>query len=50
MSVDLPAPFSPTSPCTSPRLTDEVDVVQRNDAGKALADAAHREDRLRSRY
>ena len=37
MRVDLPAPFSPTRPWTSPGMTAEIDILQRDDAGKALA-------------
>ena len=37
--VDLPAPFSPTRPITSPGATARLDVVERHDAGIGLADA-----------
>ena len=37
ISVDLPAPFSPISACTSPALDTEIDVVERADAGIGLA-------------
>ena len=43
ISVDLPAPFSPSTACTSPRRDVEVDVGQRRDGAEALADAAQRE-------
>ena len=45
ISVDLPAPFSPSSACTSPLPQVEVDVVVRDDAGEPLRDAPHLEDR-----
>ncbi len=41
MSVDLPAPFSPSRACTSPRAQVEVDLVVGDDAGEALDDAPH---------
>ena len=44
ISVDLPAPFSPSSACTSPLAQVEVDVVVREDAREALRDAAQLED------
>ena len=37
ISVDLPAPFSPTRPITSPRRDGEVDAVERHHAGIGLA-------------
>ena len=40
ISVDLPAPFSPSRQCTSPRRTSEVDAVVGDDAGEGLGDAA----------
>ena len=46
ISVDLPAPFSPSSACTSPRADVEVDVVVGDDARELLADPAHLEDEL----
>ena len=39
ISVDLPAPFSPSRQCTSPRAEVEADVVVRDDAGERLRDA-----------
>ena len=39
-SVDLPAPFVPMSPMTSPGIGVEVDVVDRDDAAES-----HRERR-----
>ena len=39
MVVDLPDPFSPTSPRTSPGLQREADLVQHLDAEEALAQA-----------
>ena len=44
ISVDLPAPFSPSSAWTSPLAELEVDVVVRDDAGEHLRDPAHLED------
>ena len=44
ISVDLPAPFSPTRAWISPASHGEVDVAQRLHAGEALADAAHFQD------
>ena len=40
ISVDLPAPFSPTRACTVPRADRDVDVVVGDHAGEALADPA----------
>ena len=40
ISVDLPAPLSPTSATTSPAIDVEVDVRQRLDGAEALRDAA----------
>ena len=40
-SVLLPAPFSPSSACTSPDGRLEVDAVVRDDAREALGDPAH---------
>ena len=48
-SVDLPAPFSPSSTCTSPALQLERHVVERHDAGNAcrcLASAEPASSRL----
>ena len=39
ISVDLPAPFSPIRPTTSPRPDLDRHVLQRMDAGEALVDA-----------
>ena len=39
ISVDLPAPFSPSRQCTSPGADREVDVVVRDDARERLRDA-----------
>ena len=36
-SVVFPAPFSPSSACTSPGERIEVDPVVRDDAGEPLA-------------
>ena len=44
ISVDLPAPFSPSSAWTSPLAELEVDGVVRDDARERLGDAAHLED------
>ena len=38
MSVDLPAPLSPTRPTTSPAADLEIDAVQHVDGAEALAD------------
>ena len=40
ISVDLPAPFSPSSACTSPAAEVEIDAVERERAGEALGEAA----------
>ena len=40
MSVDLPAPFSPTSAWTSPRAQVERHAVERAQAGEGLADVS----------
>ena len=40
ISVLLPAPFSPTSACTSPRTRGEGGAVQRPDAAERLAKAS----------
>ena len=45
-SVDLPAPFSPSSAWISPGADLEIDVVERLHAGKALADPGHAQERL----
>ena len=37
ISVDLPAPFSPIRPITSPRRHGQADAVERHDAGIGLA-------------
>ncbi len=44
ISVDLPAPFSPSSAWTSPSRRSKLDVVVRDDAREALRDVAHLED------
>ena len=41
ISVLLPAPFSPTSACTSPACDRQVDAAQRQRGAEALAHAAH---------
>ena len=40
MMVLLPAPFSPSSACTSPAPQIEIDAVQHFDAAEALAHPA----------
>ena len=45
ISVDLPAPLSPTSAMTSPGVDVEVDLVQHLHGAEALADAAQLEER-----
>ena len=47
ISVDLPAPFSPTSPIDLAGLHGEAHVVERDDAGIELADPDQLEERLR---
>ena len=49
ISVDLPAPFSPTSPSTSPGAIDERHVVQRAHARERLADRSQLDHRSRAR-
>ena len=50
ISVDLPAPFSPSSACTSPLREVEVDVVVGEHAREPLGDPAELEQgRLRHR-
>ena len=44
-SVLLPAPFSPSSACTSPSRGLEVDAVVRDDAREPLGDPAQRDGR-----
>ena len=44
MSVDLPAPFGPMSPCTSPAVPAKSTALQRLHAAEALGDAAQLED------
>ena len=46
ISVDLPAPFSPISAWTRAALQPELDVVERDDARKFLADALDLEKEL----
>ena len=43
ISVLLPAPFSPTSACTSPGCNIEIDAAQRDHRAEPLLDAAHRQ-------
>ena len=38
ISVDLPAPFSPSSACTSPAPDVEIDRIERQRAGEALGE------------
>ena len=45
-SVDLPAPFSPSSAWISPGATSRSTSLERLHAGKALADARHAQERL----
>ena len=45
ISVDLPAPFSPSSACTSPASHGEVDVPAGERAAVGLADAGHLDQR-----
>ena len=45
ISVDLPAPFSPSSAWISPRLRSKSTPAQRLDAAEMLDDAAHDEQR-----
>ena len=45
--VVLPAPFSPSSACTSPAPASNVDVVVRDDAGEPLGDPGHADGRRR---
>ena len=40
ISVDLPAPLSPSRQCTSPGLTAIDDVAERDDRAEALGDVA----------
>ena len=49
MSVDLPAPFSPTSAWTSPAPELELRVVERVDARERLRDALHLDQELTHR-
>ncbi len=49
ISVDLPAPFSPTTACTGADPDVHVDVVVGDHAGEALADAAQPYGELRGR-
>ena len=44
ISVDLPAPFSPRSACTSPSRQVEAHVVVGDDPREALRDVLHLED------
>ena len=41
LSVDLPAPLSPTRPRTSPARRIEIDAIQRLDRAERLADVLH---------
>ena len=45
ISVDLPAPFSPTRPCTCPARSVEVDVVEHGVAEEALGHPADAQQR-----
>ena len=45
MRVDFPAPFSPTTACTSPGRDVEVDTVEDAYPEEGLADAAQIEQR-----
>ncbi len=45
MSVDLPAPFSPSRAWISPAPQLEVHAVQRRDAAEALRHAAESQQR-----
>ena len=45
--MDFPAPFSPSSACTSPARTSRFDVAQRSHAAKALVDAVDHHKRRR---
>ena len=47
-SVDLPAPFSPSSAWISPGATARSTSIERLHAGEALADAGHAEQAARS--
>ena len=49
ISVDLPAPLSPSSASTSPRVDLEVDAVERRDRAEALGRAADGEHGVRLR-
>ena len=44
VSVDLPAPFSPTSAWISPRLQVEIDALDRRNAGVEFGRVVQRED------
>ena len=46
MSVDLPAPFSPTRAWISPWRTENVTSSERLDARELLGDAAHLKKRV----
>ena len=48
ISVDLPAPFSPTSACTSPRGMARLTFSSRMNAAEGLGDAFEFENRHRS--
>ena len=49
MSVDFPAPFSPSRAWTSPARRSKLDVVVGDDAREALRDSLQLEDRGRLR-
>ena len=44
ISVDLPAPFSPTTACTSPRRKSHGHAVERDDAGEPFGYPAYLDD------
>ena len=49
MSVDLPAPFSPSSATISPAFDMHADIGQRLRAAELLGHVAHSEQRLAGR-
>ena len=49
MSVDLPAPFSPTRAWTSPGRRSNCALVERVDAGKRLLDPLHLDEQIARR-
>ena len=46
ISVDLPAPFSPTSACTSPGMQFEGDALEGADAGERFGDGGRGEEHV----